>query len=152
LIVANSDLLGLDRPPARVAELDSFASIAADIVVIFVFITLGANLPFDSFPDYALPALATLAALILVARPATVLASLLPDRRGRWTRAEIAFLSWTRETGVVPAAVASLLVARGVSNGDELVTTVALAIVVTLLVQSTTKPWLARRLGLLEAQ
>jgi potassium/hydrogen antiporter len=80
----------------------------------------------------------------------TVLTSLLPDRRGRWTPQEIAFVSWTRETGVVPAAVASLLVAEGIPIGDELVTTVALAIVVTLLLQSTTKPWLARKLRLLE--
>jgi potassium/hydrogen antiporter len=122
----------------------------ADIVVILVFITLGANLPFDAFPDYALPALATLAALIFVARPLTVMTSLLPDRRGAWTWSEIGFISWTRETGVVPAAVASLLVARGIEAGDQLVTTVALAIVVTLLLQSTTKAWLARRLGLLE--
>jgi potassium/hydrogen antiporter len=150
LIVANAEVLGLDRPRARVAELDSFAAIAADIVVILVFITLGANLPFDAFPDYALPALATLAALIFVARPLTVMTSLLPDRRGAWTWSEIGFISWTRETGVVPAAVASLLVARGIEAGDQLVTTVALAIVVTLLLQSTTKAWLARRLGLLE--
>jgi potassium/hydrogen antiporter len=150
LIVANSDLIGLPRPPARAIELESFAAIASDIVVIFVFITLGANLPFDSFPEYAGPALATLAALIFLARPLTVLTSLLPDRRGRWTPQEIAFVSWTRETGVVPAAVASLLVAEGIQIGDELVTTVALAIVVTLLLQSTTKPWLARKLRLLE--
>jgi cell volume regulation protein A len=152
LIVANAEVLRLDRPRARAAELDSFAAITADIVVIFVFITLGANLPFDQFPDYALPALATLAVFIFVARPLTVLASLLPDRRGRWTREEIAFISWTRETGVVPAAVASLLVAEGIQIGDELVTTVALAIIVTLLLQSTTKPWLARRLRLTEAE
>ena len=73
---------------------------------------------------------------------------LLLDRRGRWTREEIGFLCWTRETGVVPAAVAGILVAAGVPNENELVTTVALAIVVTLLPQTTTKPWLARRLGL----
>jgi cell volume regulation protein A len=150
LIVANSDRIGLPRPPARALELESFAAIASDIVVIFVFITLGANLPFDSFPEYAGPAIATLAALIFVARPLTVLGSLLPDRRGQWTRQEIAFVSWTRETGVVPAAVASLLVAEGIQIGDELVTTVALAIIVTLLLQSTTKSWLARKLGLLE--
>ena len=47
-----------------------------------------------------------------------------------------------------PAIVAA--VAAGVPNENELVTTVALAIVVTLLLQTTTKPWLARRLGLHE--
>ena len=127
-----------------------FTSASADIVVVFVFITLGANLPFDTIADEALPALITLAALIFVARPLTVLACLLPDRRGRWSREELIFVSWTRETGVVPAALVGILVADGLEQGAELTTVVALAIVVTLLLQSTTKAWLARRLGLAE--
>jgi cell volume regulation protein A len=150
LIVGNMSELRLGMHTDRATQLEYFAALEADIVVIFVFITLGANLPFDAFGDYALPALATLAAFIFVARPLTVLSSLLPDRRGAWTRAEIGFICWTRETGVVPAAVAGLLVSQGVPDGDELVTTVALAIIVTLVLQSTTKPWLARRLGLTE--
>ena len=152
LIVGNLDVLGLGMHTHHELAVRSFIAIVADVMVIFVFVTLGANLPFDSFGDYAAPALATLAALIFVARPLTVLACLLPDRRGRWTRREMIFLGWTRETGVVPAAVAGLLVARGVPHSDEIVTTVALAIIVTLLLQATTKPWLARRLGLDESE
>jgi cell volume regulation protein A len=60
-------------------------------------------------------------------------------------------VAWTRETGVVPAALAGVLVAEGVPYGAELVTTASVAIVVTLAVQSTTKAWLARRLGLDDA-
>ena len=67
-------------------------------------------------------------------------------------RPEIVFVAWTRETGVVPAAIAGILVARGVPGQPELLTLVALAIIVTLLLQSTTKAWLARRLGLDEAE
>ena len=48
------------------------------------------------------------------------------------------------------AALAGLLVARGVPDADLVVVVVSLAVVATLLLQSTTKPWLARRLGLLE--
>jgi potassium/hydrogen antiporter len=142
------DRLGLGMHSNREDEMRLFTSASADIVVVFVFITLGANLPFDEIADEALPALATLAALIFLARPLTVLACLLPDRRGRWRREELVFLSWTRETGVVPAALVGILVADGVEQGPELTTVVALAIVVTLLLQSTTKAWLARRLGL----
>jgi len=148
LIVANMDELGLGMHSERERDMRSFVATSADLMVMFVFITLGANLPFDDFGDQALPALATIAALILVARPLTVLACLLPDRRGRWQREEIAFVAWTRETGVVPAALAALLIAEGVPYEAELVTVVAMAILVTLLVQSTTKAWLARRLGL----
>ena len=148
LIVANMDELGLGMHSHRETEMRVFTQAAADIVVIFVFLTLGANLPFGTIEDEAVPALITLAALIFVARPLTVLACLLPDRRGRWRREELVFLSWTRETGVVPAALVGFLVAEGVPYEAELATVVALAIVVTLALQSTTKAWLARRLGL----
>ena len=148
LIVANMDRLGLGMHSHREDEMRLFTSASADIVVVFVFITLGANLPFDTIADEALPALITLAGLILLARPLTILACLLPDRGGRWSREELIFLSWTRETGVVPAALVGVLVADGVDYEAELATVVALAIVVTLLLQSTTKAWLARRLGL----
>jgi len=57
---------------------------------------------------------------------------------------------WSRETGVVPAALAGILVGLNVPDADLVTITVAAALVVTLLVQTTTKPWLARRLGLLE--
>jgi cell volume regulation protein A len=150
LIVSNTDELGLGMHSRREQELRFFAGAVADVMVVLVFITLGVNLPFDTIPDEALPALATLAALIFLARPVTVLACLLPDRRGKWQREELAFLAWTRETGVVPAALVGVLIAEGVTHEAELITVVALAIVVTLLLQATTKAWLAQRLGLEE--
>jgi cell volume regulation protein A len=79
-----------------------------------------------------------------------VLVCLLPDRRAAWTRQELFFLAWTRETGVVPAAIAGIIVSMNVPNSDLVVTTVAMAIVLTLTLQATTKGWLARRLDLLE--
>jgi cell volume regulation protein A len=152
LIVSNMDVLRLGMHSDRERELQNFASSATDVVVVFVFVTLGANLPFDRFSGQAAPALVTLFALIALARPLTVFACLLGDRRGRWERNELLFLSWTRETGVVPAALVGVLVGEGVDYEAELVTVVALAIIVTLALQATTKAWLARRLGLEEAQ
>jgi potassium/hydrogen antiporter len=144
------DELGLGMHSQRESEMRSFAATTADVVVMFVFLVLGANLPFGELPDEGLPALLTVAAFVLVARPLTVLACLVPDRRGRWERRELAFVAWTRETGVVPAALVGVLVAQGVRQESELITVVALAVVVTLLLQATTKAWLARRLGLEE--
>jgi cell volume regulation protein A len=151
-IVGNMDELRLGMSTRREEEMRSLTGATTDIVVIFVFITLGASLPFDAIADQGLPALATLAALILLARPLTVLLCLLPDRRGRWRREELVFLAWTRETGVVPAALVGVLLAEGVRQESELLTVVALAVVVTLLLQATTKAWLARRLGLEEPE
>ncbi|MGH3024764.1 MAG: cation:proton antiporter [Gaiellaceae bacterium] len=151
LLLGNLPSLGLAMPPEQEREMRAFVRTTAELMVMLVFVTLGANLPFADMADEALPALATIAALILLARPLTVAACLLPDRRGRWSREELAFVAWTRETGVVPAALAGVLIAEGIPYETELVTVVAVAIVVTLVVQSTTKPWLARRLGLDEA-
>jgi cell volume regulation protein A len=120
-------------------------------MVMLVFITLGANLPWSAIGAHFAPALAVVLTLILVARPLTVLGCLAADRRGRWSREEVVFLAWTRETGVVPAALAGIMVGLHVPDAQLVVVTVALAIVVTLGVQSTTKRWLARRLRLLEA-
>src|SRR4029453_12540308 len=149
LIVANMGRLGLEMHPRHAHEVRLLVAVIADVMVMLVFITLGANLPWASMVDNGLPALGVLAVLILVARPLTVLACLLPDRRGRWTWNEIVFLSWTRETGVVPAAVAGIVVGLGVPHSDLVVTTVAFAIVVTLALQTTKKGWLARALVLL---
>ena len=126
------------------------AAALADVVTVFVFLTVGANLPFDAVATRALPGVAVIAVLVLVARPVSVLVCTLPDRGARWTRAELAFLSWTRETGVVPAALVGVLAGLNVPNVDVLASVVALAIIVTLVAQALPAPWLARRLGLLE--
>ena len=152
LIVGNMDLLQLDMDPEHERDMRSFTASLADIVTLFVFVVLGASLPLDTLGENLLPALAVLAALILVARPATVLTCALPDRRARWTRRELAFLCWTRETGVVPAALVGVLGGLGVAHLDELASVVALAVVGTLILQALPAEWLAERLGLLSPQ
>jgi cell volume regulation protein A len=150
LIVGNMRMLGLSMHDEHKRDLMITARSLADVVTIFVFVLVGANLPFQAIGDEILPALAVVAVLLLVARPVTVAICMLPDRRSRWSRAELAFVCWTRETGVVPAALVGVLAALAVPNGDLLASVVALAILVTLLVQAVPAPWLARRLGLLE--
>ena len=150
LIVGNMEHLGLAMHSAHEREMRQFAFNMSDLVTLFVFVVLGANIPFDELGEHLLPALAVLAVLLLVARPLTVLACALPDRRARWNSRELAFLCWTRETGVVPAALVGVLAGLGVPNGDVYASVVALAIVVTLLVQALPARWLAGRLGLLE--
>jgi cell volume regulation protein A len=152
LIVGNMKLLGLSMDDEHSRDLIITTRSLADIVTIFVFVLVGANLPFHALGEEIVPALAVVAVLLLVARPITVAICCLPDRRSRWSRAELAFVCWTRETGVVPAALVGVLAALAVPNGDLLASVVALAILVTLAVQAVPAPWLARRLGLLEVE
>ncbi len=150
LIVGNMDEFGLSQHEESERMLESFVGQVAEIAVLLVFVTLGINLPFDALGEYFLGGLVVMAVFIFVARPITVLACLLPDWRGRWARNEIIFLSWCRYTGVIPAAVASILLARGVEGAEIAVSLVALAVCATLLLQATTAGYVARRLGLVE--
>lgn len=148
LIVGNMELFGLDMHPRHQQELLSFVASLADVITMLVFITLGANLPLAEIRDHVGPGLIVLAVFILVARPMTVLVCTYGDRRAAWTSKERLFLCWTRETGVVPAALAGILLQTGVPHAQLIASVVALAVVTTLLLQATTAPWAARRLGL----
>jgi cell volume regulation protein A len=152
LILGNMPLLGLGMHTHHEDEMRAFVSTISHSMVMLVFITLGANLPWRSMGDHFWPSLAVLGVLILIARPMVVFACLLVDRRGDWSWPELVFLAWTRETGVVPAALAGIIVSMHVPDADLVVTSVALAIIVTLGLQSTTKRWLANRLQLNEVE
>jgi len=152
LIVGNMERLGLAMHSEHEQEMRQFAFNLADLVTFLVFLVLGANIPFGELGENLLPALAVLAALLLLARPLTVLACTLPDRWGGWTRREVAFLCWTRETGVVPAALVGVLAGLGVPHNDEYASVVALAIILTLILQALPAAWLAGRLGLLDGE
>jgi cell volume regulation protein A len=151
LIVGNMRHLGLAMHADHERAMRVFAFDMADLVTLIVFVVLGANIPFAQLGDNFAPALAVLGALMLVARPLTVLACTLPDRTGGWTTRERVFLCWTRETGVVPAALVGVLAGLGVPHTEVYASVVALAIVLTLLLQALPAAWLARRLGLLDA-
>ena len=150
LIVGNMELLRLGQHDEHADLLEGFASQVTEISVLLVFVTLGVNMPFEALNEYLIGGLVVMAVFIFVARPLTVLACLLPDRRGRWTRNELIFLSWCRETGVIPAALAALLLSQNVPGAEIAVSMVALAVCVTLLLQATTAGPLACRLGLVE--
>jgi potassium/hydrogen antiporter len=150
LIVGNMEHLGLAMHSEHERELRAFAFNMSDLVTLFVFVVLGANIPFGDLGENLLPALAVLAVLMLVARPVTVLACTLPDRAAAWTARERIFLCWTRETGVVPAALVGVLAGLGVPHTEIYASVVALAIVLTLVFQALPASWLAQRLGLLE--
>jgi potassium/hydrogen antiporter len=150
LIVGNMERLNLAMHSVHEQEMRIFTAGLSDLVTLFVFVVLGANIPFDDLGDHLLPALAVLAALLLVARPLVVIACTLPDRRARWTPQEILFLCWTRETGVVPAALVGVLAGLGVPDIEIYASVVALAVVLTLLLQALPARRLAARLGLLE--
>jgi cell volume regulation protein A len=99
---------------------------------------------------YWLGGVAVVTVLMLVARPATVFLCAWPDRRARWSFAEMLFMCWTRETGVIPAALAGLLLGMKAPGAQMIASVTFIAILMTILIQAPTTEWLGRRLGLLE--
>ena len=60
-------------------------------------------------------------------------------------------MCWTRETGIIPAALAGLLLGIKAPAAPLIASVTFVAILMTILIQAPTTPWLARRLGLLRA-
>jgi cell volume regulation protein A len=89
---------------------------------------------------------------MLVARPITVFVCALPDRRARWRLGELLFMCWTRETGVIPAALAGLLLGSQAPGANIIASVTFVAILMTILIQAPTTEWLGRKLGLLETK
>ena len=58
-------------------------------------------------------------------------------------------MCWTRETGVIPAALAGLLLGMKAPGAQMIASVTFLAVLMTILIQAPTTLWLARRLGLL---
>jgi cell volume regulation protein A len=152
LIVGNKDLIRIDHDHEQERMLEQYTTQTVDIVVLAIFVVLGLNLDVQLLLDNLWAGLAVMAVFIFIARPATVAICLGLDRRAGWTRQEAVFIGWCRETGVVPVAIASMLVAEKVPGAELVATLVTFAVIATLLLQATTAGWLANRLGLLEAK
>jgi len=115
-----------------------------------LFITLGASLDLDSVAELTVPALGLVVVLIAIARPLAVVVCAMPDRIAGWEWRELVILAWTRETGVVPGALAAFLLSTHVPGATYVAVVTAACIIVTVSVQGSTTGWLARRLDLIE--
>ena len=117
-----------------------------------IFILLGSQVDFGLVGQYFWPGLGVILVFMLIARPLTVFSCAWPDRIAKWTWKELLCLCWTRETGVIPAALAGLLLGQKVADAKVIASITFLAVAATILVQAPTTRFLAQRLGLLEPE
>jgi cell volume regulation protein A len=150
IVLGNKEALGFQMEAGESQRLDEFILTTAFIMRLFIFILLGTQVDFALMGKYWLGGVAVVTVLMLVARPATVFLCALPDRRARWSFAELLFMCWTRETGVIPAALAGLLLGIKAPGAQTIASVTFIAILMTILIQAPTTQWLGRRLGLLE--
>jgi cell volume regulation protein A len=150
IMLGNKESFGFRMEPGEAQKLDEFIAVTAFITRVFIFVLLGAQVDFALMSQYWIGGAAVVAVLMFLARPATVFLCAGPDRRARWSVAEMLFMCWTRETGVIPAALAGLLVGMKAPGAQMIASVTFIAILMTILIQAPTTKWLGARLGLLE--
>ena len=151
LVLGNKDVFGFKMSKSEELKLEDFILTTSLIMRIFIFVLLGSQVDFALLQQYFWPALGVVMVFMLIGRPIVVFACALPDRRAKWTLQELLFMCWTRETGVIPGALAGMLVGLKVPHSDVIASVTFLAILITIILQATTTKWVAGKLGLLES-
>jgi len=152
MVLGNRDSFGLRMEAGEAKKLDEYVATTAFIMRVFIFILLGVQVDFGLMHQYLWGGIIVVAIFMLVARPMTVFLCALPDRRARWSLNEMLFMCWTRETGVIPAALAGLLIGMKAPGAEMIASVTFIAILMTILIQAPTTKWLGSKLGLLEAK
>jgi cell volume regulation protein A len=152
IMLGNVESLGFKRSNAESHQLEDFVMTTALIMRMFIFILLGTQVDFALMNQYLWAGVAVVVVFMLVARPVTVFLCALPDRRAKWHFKEMLFMCWTRETGVIPGALAGMLVGMKAPGAQIIASVTFIAILMTILIQATSTKWLAGKLGLLEEE
>ncbi|MDA3919804.1 MAG: cation:proton antiporter [Salinisphaera sp.] len=150
IIIGNRAIFGFEITKAEHERLEDFVGTTALIMRMFIFILLGSQVNFSLLAAHWAGALAVVLFLMFVARPIVVLVCAGLDRRAKWTFKELLFMFWVRETGVIPSALAGILLGEHAPHADLIASVVFVAVLVTILAQATTTKWVGGKLGLLE--
>ena len=150
IVLGNQEAFGLKMQAGEAQKLEEYVATTAFIMRLFIFILLGAQVDFGLMGQYLLGGILVVAILMLVVRPVTVFLCALPDRRAQWSFSEMLFMCWTRETGVIPAALAGLLLGMKAPPAPMIASVTFIAVLMTIMIQAPTTKWLGSRLGLLE--
>jgi potassium/hydrogen antiporter len=126
------------------AGVRAFAEGTGWLAQIGLFVLLGLFASPPRLVEAIVPALVAGVVLIVAARPLSVLVAVAPFRLP-WR--EQAFLSWAGLRGAVPIVFALIAFMEGAPSGAALVDVVFVLVVILTLLQGTTLPWVARRLG-----
>lgn len=141
------------RESAAVRQLLEFNESLRTLLISALFILLAARIETDQLRDVALPSLAFLALMVLVARPLSVLVSTVGTQT---TWRERLFLMTMAPRGIVAASVSAIFAIRleeeGVAGAALIVPVVFLVIIGTIVCYGFAAGPAARALGLAEAR
>lgn len=150
LVLGNKEMFGFKMEKGEEEKLEDFVLTTSLIMRMFIFILLGSQVNFALLQQYFWPSLGVVAVFMLIARPLVVFICAGVDRRAKWTWEELLLMCWTRETGVIPAALVGMLVGLKIPHAEVIASVTFMAILITILLQATTTRWVAAKLDLLE--
>lgn len=128
----------------------NFKEVLIMILRICIFVLLGTQMNFTLLAASWKGSLLLVILFIFIARPVSVALSVVFDRNAQWNIREVLYLMWTRETGVIPAALAGMLVSMKIQHSDIITAVTFMAIIITLSFQASTAKYVARLLKLEE--
>jgi len=149
IMLGNKESFGFALEEHEQESLEDFIGTTTLIMRMFIFILLGSQVDFALLKSCWIAGVIIVSLFMFVARPLTVFLCAGMDRRAKWSVKEMLFMSWTRETGVIPAALAGMLVGMKVPGAEVVSAITFIAILMTILIQAPTTQWLARKLDLL---
>lgn len=152
IMVGNIDSLKVTVPEDLHEMHLHFKEALISIIRMMIFVLLGVHIDFGVLAQYGWGAFAVVMLFIFIARPVSVFVSLLPNRKAKWSWQETVYLMWVRETGVIPAALAGMLVTMNVRHSDIISAVTFMAIILTLTLQASSSAYLARILKLEKEQ
>lgn len=141
LVIGNSKFI---HKRSSMKFMDGFAWMSQ----ILLFLTLGLLVNPNELVDVIVPALIISAFLIFIGRPLTVFLTLFPFKNIGFK--DNLYISWVGLRGAVPIIFAILPLAAGIPDARWIFNMVFVITIVSLLVQGTTLPLVARWLGLAE--
>ena len=127
---------------------EQFKDVTISLVRMLIFMLLGVQMNFGIISQYWGESLIVILTFVFLARPISVLLTVPFDRKAKWNIREIAYLCWTRETGVIPAALAGMLITMKIPNAELISAVTSMAIIITLTFQASTAKYLAKVLKL----
>jgi cell volume regulation protein A len=145
LAVFVAGLLVGSRPAPFRTELGVFQEALSSLAEIVVFGVLGLNVTLSSLDGGVWRDGLLLAAVVaIVVRPLVAVPLLAP---ARLTSGERAFVAWGGLKGAVPILLAAFAVQRGIAGAGRIYDLVFVVVLASVLVQGSTIPLAARRLG-----
>ena len=147
VVLGNHKELGFKAVHQEEAHLEQFVLSTAFVMRTFIFILLGSQVNFALIQQHGAGSIIVVALFMVIVRPITVFICAAMDRQANWSRNELLFMCWTRETGVIPGALAGMLLGIKAPGAEIIASVTFVAILMTLLLQATTTKWLAKKLN-----